>query len=195
VREVKERVADVMLGRLGIELAVDRYATEHPALATLLIGPTPDDLWIVRNEDIDNLLIDRDVALVISTTDATTYDFNLSGTGQEASRIVTIPMSCGVLFKAPSSYTQITRRGRDLKLAEIVELMADIYRGAMIEVVCRDVVDGRVVLDARPLRDYSDTVWADTDAASYGRAIVEFEIKAQGAHPTPAYQIALKETP
>lgn len=174
------------MASLELELAETGHGL---GLEGLLVTPRPEDYWVVRAVDIAELLLVSDVAITITTTQPTSYDARLSGTSRSASTIVRSAIAVSALIRQPVGFNAPMRRGRKLQLAELLEEAADVYRGAMQQVLLRDAVDGVVILDAFPESDFAESIVVD-QLGTVGRAIVEFEITGEGRHPVPTYQLA-----
>jgi len=183
-RLAKDRLVETLLAGLADQLIYDT----PPALDGLIVAPAPSDYWIVDDPQLTELMLHSNVAVVISQVAATSYDMRLSGTGTIASMIVSVPIAVSILVGPPHGYPSIMARGRELVEREIRELIVDIYRAAAMDVLMRDAVDGRDIIEIRPSVDYADAVTSDT-LGTLGRAVVEYTVRAQGVHPSPSYAL------
>lgn len=184
MRAQKDQIVKTLVNGLEAQLLLD--ATEE-GLESIAVAPEALDYWIIQAPQLTEILHHREVAVTISHTEATTYDIRLSGDAAGASMIATSYIALALIFKRPGGYPALMRRGRKLVEAEIVELLADVYRGAILEVLLRDAVDGLTILDVVPVSDLADTIIEDDFDGALGRAILEFEITGQGQHPQPQY--------
>ena len=153
----------------------------------LILTPAPADYWIVQETSVADLMLHSEVAVVISHVAPTAYPTRLTGSGSSASSLATLSLAVQILHWSPRGYPTIEERGRDLSEREVVERIADIYRQAQIEVMLAACVDGRDVLECWPVSDYADSITADQLDGTLARAVIEYEIKSQGQHPSPRY--------
>lgn len=184
MRAQKDQIVKTLVNGLEAQLLLDATAE---GLETIAAAPEAVDYWIIQAPQLKEILNHREAAVTISHTEATTYDIRLSGDAAGASMIATSYIAISLVFKRPGGYPALLRRGRTLVEAEIVELLADVYRGAILEVLLRDAVDGQTILEVMPVSDFADTIVEDDFDGALGRAILEFEITGQGAHPKPQY--------
>lgn len=182
-RLAKDRAVEVLLAHLGA--ALDQIAPAE--LRALIPTPAPADYWIIQEVDVADLMLHREAAVVISTVAPTAYPTRLTGSGSSASSLVTMSIAVQILHWPPRGYAPIQERGRDLSEREVTERIADIYRQAQQEVMLATMVDGRDVLECWPVSDYADSITADQLDGTLGRAVVEYEIRSQGQHPSPRY--------
>jgi len=184
-RGMRERLIKALVNGLPTQLIDD--LTEE---GLEYIGPLPvaTDYWDITAPDLGKMT-SSDIAIAISNTQQTEYSMRLSGDAVTASVIVRARISVVALVKPPAGYPELMRNGRLMAQSEILELMADVYRGAILEVALRDAVDGETVLEIFPVSDFADTITPDTTAGALGRAVIEFEISGQGTHPAPSYAL------
>lgn len=182
-RLAKDRAVEVLLAHLSS--ALDQIAPAE--LRALIATPAPADYWIVQEVDVADLMLHREVAVIVSTVQPTTYPTRLTGSGASASSLATMSLAVQILHWPPRGYAPIEERGRQLSEREVTERIADIYREAQQEVMMSALVDGRDVLECWPVSDYADSITADQLDGTLGRAVIEYEVRSQGQHPSPRY--------
>ena len=185
-RNIKRRLIHALSLGLPTQLAQD-LADE--GLDGVGVIPTPEDFWDMTAPKIGEILAVRPIGVAISNTQATQYVSRQSGDNITASVIINARIAVVLVFSPPAGYPVLEREGRQLAQAEVLELLADIYRGAVLEVILRDAVDGESILEIFPNSDFADTITPDTTTGALGRAVLEFNITAQGLHPVPSYSL------
>lgn len=193
VREQKDRVVETLVTQLPGKLA-DLLSEEPAALAALVPTPQPADYWVVRALDVEQLLLHTDVAIVVSSSRATTYPTRLTGTRRAASLLTRSYLTITAHLRPAVAYAQIERRGRALRERELLELIADIYRGAILSTLLEWATDGAVILDVALTSDYSETLGSDATDGARGRAAIEIELAGHASHSTPQYTLT-REAP
>lgn len=189
LRRQRERLEQVMTVGLGLALA---DMAEQTQTSTFIATPQPRDYYQVQDLQVEEILATSPVLIQISPNRETRYDALLSGTGRAASTWTTNEIAIMALFLPPAAYSPIERNGKQLIPQEILELMGDAYRGAVIDVVMRDAVDGKIITAVRPLNDFADSVYTDT-LGTVGRAVMVFEVKTQALHFSPQYSVASEQ--
>lgn len=190
IRKIKRRVAEVLTLGLPPAIADDPDIIAAPDLAELALVPAQEDVWITPAPALDDLFLDRNVALIISQTRPTDYPIKLTGSAFAASMVLDVYLSIALVFEPAACQPILLSDGRRLRLSEITDLIADLYRGAILTVLLRDAADGQVILNITPISDLSDQIQADTQDRTYGRAILEVAARAHAHHPTARYDTA-----
>jgi len=185
VRRQKSRIIETLIASLPLQLSID--ATDEGVEGII---PTPEapDYWMITTTSLPEVLNHREVAVIVAQVGTTDYPIRLSGDQISASMQTLARISVIIVFKRPAAYPLLERRGRQLLEVEITELMADIYRGAVLEVLLRDAVDGQDVLDVKIVSDFADSILSQ-EGDALGRAVLELELMGQGTHPQPQYRL------
>jgi hypothetical protein len=192
-RAQKDRLVECLLWALPDRLAYD-LAGEPAELAALTPVPTPDDYYVVKDADVAELLAHTDVAITISSSRPTTYPSRLTGTRRQASALTRSYVTITAHLRGPAAYATLLRRERQLREREILELMVDIYRGAVLSACLEHAIDGSTILEIAPISDYSEALGTTPDGGARGRATIELELSSHVHHPTPAYTLT-REAP
>jgi len=184
-RKMRERMIKALVTGLPTQLADDLL---DEGLETIGVIPAASDYWDTIAPDMGNIAMSN-IVIAISNTQSTEYRTRLSGDSVTASVILTARLSVVALIRPPGAYPALTRNGRRLEQLEVLELMADVYRGAILEVLLRDAVDGESILEIFPVSDFADSITPDVNSGTLGRAVIEFETSGQGTHPAPSYAL------
>jgi len=182
----RDRIVEALMAGLSTEI-LQLAAAE--GLEDIIEVPEPSNYYIVGVNEFTQLVLHDKVAVVISPTRDTVYQQRLSGNGLRGSAITESYLAAAIVFPAVSGFTAVTRRGRPLGETELGAVLSSIYTGAMLEVLLRDAVDGQVILDLFPTRDYADSISSEQLPTVY-RSVVELSVRGQGSHPHPQYQLA-----
>lgn len=178
----KRRLEEVLY--LGLEEQIRVIDTE--AIAPI---PSRDDYWLTTGGDVEQIFGYTDCIVAIGQETPTEYLLNLTGTKDRDSSICQTNYRITLLFKQLATTEEITFQERKMRPLEIVDLMADIYRGAIIEIIDRDAVDGCVITEADIVSDFADTITIDNIGVT-GRAVITISVRTQVERSTPAYNVA-----
>jgi len=183
VRAQKERIKQVLVDGLAQDLININDIND------ILIAPSNDQYWITTGINPLDVIFNSNQAMIISQQTSASYPKRLTGNQAQSSVLTAITYAVSFIFKWPSATEPVTRLGEELRQFELIDLMADRYKGAMLTTLLRDAVDGVSILEIQLKSDWSDAIAYDSIGV-IGRALLQFEVKSQALIPTSSYAVA-----
>ena len=187
VRKQKTRLKQVLLDNLEV------YLSNFNTLGSLISAPTQDQYWIANGIPLDRIFQNSLQSIGISQGSATTYPRAISGDKSYSLHMVETPMRISFFFLEPAGIEQGIAISLDEQLRpyEVTELIADIYKAAIIETILSQAVDGLIIMEVSLISDFTNQI-TEQNLGTIGLAAIDIMVKSEGKRPTPTYNTPVR---
>lgn len=160
-----------------------------------LVSATPQGMEVPRAPDASECyllcehlglsIMTTGLALVVESYAPTTITDYQSDTPTQRRAILRIPARARILVSrlAQPEYTR-PNTSRPCSFEEQLQLASEVYKGAMMAIIYRDVPDATVITDVHVTRDHA-ALSPDGEGGFIGVALVEFDITCEALLPAP----------
>lgn len=165
-------------------LLPDELVSATPQSMEVPAAPADTECYLLA-EQLGQQLLTTGLALVVESYAPSTISDYQSGSPTERRCRMAIPCRIRVLFSrlAQPVYTR-PNTSRPCSFEEQLQLVAEVYKGALLAILFRDLPDSQIITDVVPTRDYAG-VAPEGDAGFIGVALIECDLICEATIPGP----------